>query len=184
MYCQRVESQFMQDLSAELECEVSSLAKVLAKSQFVPDPRLGLSRLRILRQIKESGPCTVPDLARQLNTSRQNIQTITNHLLSLRFVEAAANSAHKRSPLFNLTASGLAVLSSTRFPTDPRLSKIIEDSDKSAINAAIQTLRKLRTALLNEREPTQAAAINLQSKKDDQVEPEPENETALPYNLL
>ena len=174
----------MQDLGIELGSEVSSLAKVLAKSQFLPDTRWGASRLRILSELQDSGPCTVPDLARRLNTSRQNIQVMTNRLLSQGFVQTAANSGHKRSPLFNLTASGVAILSSNQPATQSRFSKIIESSAKSAVNAAIETLRKVRLALLDQPEGTQRAAVDLQLKKDDKAESEPENETALPYNLL
>lgn len=55
-----------------------------------------------------AGPRTVPDLARERGVSRQHIQTLANALAEAGLVETADNPAHRRSPLYRLTAAGRA----------------------------------------------------------------------------
>ena len=63
----------------------------------------------VLRTLSEHGPQTVPQIARQRNTSRQNIQIIVNRLTRDGHVEFVNNPAHKRSELVRLTDPGRLV---------------------------------------------------------------------------
>lgn len=65
--------------------------------------------LRVLEGLLEVGPRTVPQLAREWSTSRQNMQTIVNRLQRAGLIEMAPNPAHKRSGLFKLTDAGETV---------------------------------------------------------------------------
>ena len=49
---------------------------------------------------------SVPDIAQAKGVSRQHIQTVMNQLLEAGLVDAIRNPAHKRSPLFGLSAKG------------------------------------------------------------------------------
>lgn len=53
-----------------------------------------------------TGPLTVPQVARRLGVSRQNIQRITDELVAEGLLVLADNPDHKTSPLLRLTPDG------------------------------------------------------------------------------
>jgi DNA-binding MarR family transcriptional regulator len=56
--------------------------------------------------IIDSGRLTVPQIARRLGVSRQNIQRIADELRDEQLLRLVDNPDHKTSPLLELTASG------------------------------------------------------------------------------
>ena len=54
----------------------------------------------------DSGQLTVPQVARRLGVSRQNIQRIADELRRERLLRLIDNPDHKTSPLLQLTAAG------------------------------------------------------------------------------
>ncbi|GAB3307514.1 MarR family transcriptional regulator [Epidermidibacterium keratini] len=60
----------------------------------------------VLDLLREHGPMTVPQMAREQSLSRQFVQRMTNDALAKGWVETTANPAHKRSSLIALTAAG------------------------------------------------------------------------------
>jgi len=66
----------------------------------------------LLLLLQSEGPCSVPQLARLCQTSRQNTQVIVNSLIRSSLVRTAANPAHKRSALIELTTEGIEKLRS------------------------------------------------------------------------
>jgi DNA-binding MarR family transcriptional regulator len=60
----------------------------------------------VLEIINRQGAATVPQIARERFTSRQNIQIIVDRLASEEHVEVVGNPAHKRSVLVRLTEAG------------------------------------------------------------------------------
>ncbi len=63
----------------------------------------------VMEVLNGSGKMTVPEIARQRGVSRQHVQTVMNSLESEGYVEPFDNPAHRRSPLFGLTAAGKSV---------------------------------------------------------------------------
>ena len=61
-------------------------------------------------RLASSGELTVPQIARRLGMSRQNVQRIANDLVSEGLAHYAENPDHKSSPHLVLTAAGRAVL--------------------------------------------------------------------------
>lgn len=61
---------------------------------------------RLMSLLKQSGPQTVPALARSLNTGRQHIQRLVNSLAEQGLVQREANPAHRRSWLISLSEAG------------------------------------------------------------------------------
>jgi DNA-binding MarR family transcriptional regulator len=61
-----------------------------------------------MESLADQGPQTVPALARARPVARQHIQVLVNDLVRFGLVETRPNAAHKRSPLFALTARGAA----------------------------------------------------------------------------
>lgn len=62
-------------------------------------------------RLASAGNLTVPQIARRLGMSRQNVQRIANDLVGQALARYADNPDHKSSPHLALTAAGRAVLS-------------------------------------------------------------------------
>jgi DNA-binding MarR family transcriptional regulator len=67
------------------------------------------ARWQVLRQAS-TGTFTVPQIARRLGVSRQNVQRIANALVAEELAQCRDNPDHKSSPHLVLTAAGRAVL--------------------------------------------------------------------------
>jgi DNA-binding MarR family transcriptional regulator len=67
------------------------------------------ARWQVLR-VASTGTFTVPQIARRLGVSRQNVQRIANALVAEALAHYADNPDHKSSPHLVLTAAGRAVL--------------------------------------------------------------------------
>src|SRR3954467_2892091 len=95
----------------------SMLTEVKALAQRLKRPSIGdpgqqpaSSGAAMLRILFEDGLQTVPQIARKLGTSRQNIQILVNRLKAARCLELRPNPAHKRSELVCLTEPGKTLL--------------------------------------------------------------------------
>jgi DNA-binding MarR family transcriptional regulator len=105
--------------------------------RLVGQGRHSTGRRSVLKSLAESGPQTVPQLARARALSRQHLQMLVNDLGSDRLVRLIPNPRHKRSALVTLTRKGrLAV---TRMHRDER--------DVAAMLSQGLGLRDLRTTL-------------------------------------
>jgi DNA-binding MarR family transcriptional regulator len=67
---------------------------------------LSAGRRGILRDLRDNGPQTVPQMARRRFVSRQHIQSLVDPLTSEGHVELVENPAHRRSRLVRLTRRG------------------------------------------------------------------------------
>src|SRR5436190_244666 len=60
--------------------------------------------------IAATGPLTVPQIARRLGVSRQNVQRVANDLAAAGMATFGQNPDHKSSPLLELTPAGRSAL--------------------------------------------------------------------------
>ena len=60
--------------------------------------------------IAATGPLTVPQIARRLGVSRQNVQRVANDLAAAGMATFGQNPDHKSSPLLDLTPAGRSAL--------------------------------------------------------------------------
>src|SRR5437879_9562655 len=90
---------------------IANLLKRTKTSQGTRGPFGGITA--VLQLLQQTGPQTVPQLARTRGTSRQNIQLIVNRLAKAGHLTLGSNPAHKRSALFELTESGQSLLART-----------------------------------------------------------------------
>jgi DNA-binding MarR family transcriptional regulator len=67
------------------------------------------ARWQLMFVVSET-PLTVPQAARRLGTSRQNIQRVAHELVTDNILQTRTNPDHRRSVLLNLTAEGRRVL--------------------------------------------------------------------------
>ncbi len=75
----------------------------------------------VLELVEERGPMTVPGIAAERSSSRQNVQIMVNRLARFGLVEVVTNPNHKRSSLVAITAKGQAELQHFPAQWDPKL---------------------------------------------------------------
>jgi DNA-binding MarR family transcriptional regulator len=100
----------------------------------------------VIQELYQSGPQTVPDMARARPVSRQHIQVLVNQLLELDWVELTLNPAHKRSKLVAITARGRGAFEAIRLTEAGMLADLPVNVSESELEAAAAVLEKVRTA--------------------------------------
>ncbi|MFH0522177.1 MarR family winged helix-turn-helix transcriptional regulator [Streptomyces sp. M41] len=97
----------MPDETALLIADVLEAAGALRRlgDQTAAAEGLTQARWQVLSVVSEE-PLTIPQAARRLGVSRQNIQRVANDLASLGLAAYTANPDHRGSPLLTLTPRG------------------------------------------------------------------------------
>ncbi len=85
-----------------------------ATDELHRDLEVTAAQRAVLEVLVESGPVTVPVLARSKRVSRQHIQVIANDLIAAGLAEPAENPAHRRSQLVGPTDAGRKVFAAMR----------------------------------------------------------------------
>ncbi|MFY0681175.1 MAG: winged helix-turn-helix transcriptional regulator [Thalassovita sp.] len=132
-----------------------NLLRTLAEN-LAADLDVNPSMRAIIQSLSESGPSTVPDLARERGTSRQHVQTVINALLDQGHVQRKDNPEHKRSPLYLLSTQGDAVYSEIqRRETDPMkdLTDAMEQADIAAASEVLARLNLEIECIINKGDP-------------------------------
>jgi DNA-binding MarR family transcriptional regulator len=104
-------------------------------------------RQYILRDLRELGPQTVPQLARLRTVSRQTVQTTVNSLAADGLVELTDNPAHKRSRLVQLTDAGAAAIDGMTEHEETLLAQVLPEIPEAEVRGAVSILRALRELL-------------------------------------
>jgi DNA-binding MarR family transcriptional regulator len=178
--------------------EVGLLATRLrfAKGFWDQETSLAASDFNVLRVLSESGPLTVPQIARLRSTSRQNIQILVNRLEADGCVSLAENPAHKRSVLVHLTANGQRLFEGARSKETGFMTSLAGNVSEADIVAANSLLRQFRSRLETveatpsperriRKNRTNAGSVPVRREPSPREAPADEPATGdLPYNLL
>ena len=105
----------------------------------------------VLETLTESGPMTVPDMARMRPVTRQHIQSLVNPLLELGYVETVPNPAHKRSPLIRATPAGEQKFRAMRQLETTAFRKLQIDVSAAQFESTNQVLTAIVDALTSDR---------------------------------
>ena len=105
------------------------------------------SQRSVLEYLAENGPSTVPDIARVKHVSRQHIHQLSDALVAAELAQYLSNPAHKRSQLVKLTERGGATFMRMRQRELAAIAAGAHLVDADELDAAAQTLRRLRNAL-------------------------------------
>ncbi|MGF6147479.1 Multiple antibiotic resistance protein marR [Kingella potus] len=112
--------------------------------RFAADLGLTSSRWQMLGALAQAAaPQTSPQLGERMGMSRQGAQKQLNLLLADGLVAAADNPAHKRSPLYSLTADGAALYEKIHLRWMRQAEEWTADLDAEELAAAENVLRKL-----------------------------------------
>ena len=96
----------LQNLARNLS-RIYRLGEVIKTDIF---PEVPYDILHVLRQLKDCGPRTIPQLAQYHYVSRQQMRNTILSLIAQGYVELAENQAHKTSKLVVLTDSGRSLV--------------------------------------------------------------------------
>jgi DNA-binding MarR family transcriptional regulator len=172
-----------------LLAEVTALASQLRKPRtFLGSQGTSAGRRNILQMLHLYGPQTVPQIARRLQTSRQNVQVLVNRLQAEGSVEFSPNPAHKRSDLVALSSRGSILAAAVGQRESDLLENLASRISGADLLAATELLSELRQVLRLRAQPrVQRNPLNIPAASEEPARPQPEGEPAgtdLPVNLL
>jgi len=101
----------------------------------------------LLQDLRRLGPRTVPDLARERASSRQNVQIIVNRLEKLGYVTSATNPNHKKSALISLTSEGELMLEKSERESLLMIDRLSGAITERQADDILRMLKKVRGAL-------------------------------------
>jgi DNA-binding MarR family transcriptional regulator len=135
---------------AILLAEVNALAiRLKQKAKAIPGgpgELLGAEHA-VLDIIERVGALTVPQIARERSTSRQNIQILVDRLAAQGRIELVTNPAHKRSDLVRLTERGRTWLAAGEEGRRQTLLEVGSQLSELEINSTTCVLRKVHSLL-------------------------------------
>jgi DNA-binding MarR family transcriptional regulator len=134
------------ELFAEINALAVRLRQRATRIQGVRGDLPGAEHV-VLEIIARFGGMTVPHIARERCTSRQNIQTLVDRLERTDRIEVIANPAHKRSGLVRLTEQGKKWLAESENERKDLLKEIESRLSELEVNATVLLLRKVHGLL-------------------------------------
>jgi DNA-binding MarR family transcriptional regulator len=130
-------------------------------------------RRDLMLRLLQSGPQTVPQLARARKVSRQTTQHLVNELISEGFLELSENIAHKLSHLVRLTPKGKEYITSL-LQREAEISAQMEEIDLSEeeLRLTAAGLRGVREWLDREQQrfTKEGSYAKSSEKKDEQTQ--------------
>src|SRR5882672_4400371 len=104
----------------------------------------------VLLILGRSGAQTVPEIARERSTSRQNIQIVVNRLKRAGLADLEINPAHKRSALVRLTERGKVLLSHLEQTESSLHESMLSKLSPEELASTMKCLRKIRQLLVGD----------------------------------
>lgn len=101
----------------------------------------------VMEHLEETGPRTVPKIAKAKNVSRQHIQLLADALVERSLAEYLDNPEHKRSKLVALSVTGKDIFRQILKKEAGVLSWLAGHFDESELKRAQKTLKTLRQEL-------------------------------------
>jgi len=116
-------------------------AGILAEDGLTPHQR------RLMMSLRKQRHCTVPQLARINEVSRQFVQTVMNGLAGIGLVVFRENPAHKRSRLLELTPEGERRIRAIMAREGEFLQRVAAGLSPDPVRLAVEVLRQAREGL-------------------------------------
>jgi len=114
---------------------------ILARHDLSPQER------RLMMTLRKHRRCTVPQLARKSDVSRQYVQVTMNDLAKRGFVVFKDNPDHKRSRLLELTQQGEKRILEIMAREGEALQRVAAGMASDEVREAVEVLRKARIGL-------------------------------------
>ncbi|MEU6815369.1 MarR family transcriptional regulator [Streptomyces sp. NPDC046860] len=138
----------MRDEAALLVAEVYEAAGALRRlgERTAGTEGLTQARWQVMSAVSED-PLTVPQVARRLGVTRQNVQRVANDLVQLGLAVFTANPDHRGSPRLGLTGSGAGALGRLTERAEVTHRELFGEIPEDEIRATRTSLRRLLDAL-------------------------------------
>lgn len=94
----------------------------------------------VMEVLEEAGAMSVPDIGRRLFLARQQIQILVNELEAHNLLTRLPNPAHKRSPLFLLSAEGRRQFDDIRKRENEEMNAVADQFSPEDLSAAQRVL--------------------------------------------
>ncbi len=120
------------------------LLQELDRSAALFDNAVSRGRLALLRVLATAGPMTMSDAARARHSSRQAVQRLTGALVEQGLVQLTPNPQHRRAPLLQLSAAGVAAWQALAQQEATRLNALARGLDAAEIRSVTRVLKALR----------------------------------------
>jgi len=120
------------------------------------DLRITTAMRAVMETLSESGPVTVPQIARAKGVTRQHIQLLADALVKAGLAAVKDNPAHKRSSLIALTEKGKRAFAKMHAREAPVVQEMAWEFDERELERAIAVLERL-AARIDERLKGEAA---------------------------
>jgi len=117
-------------------------ALIAAGDRLVSDLGITSARWQVLGSMR-LGPVTVPEIARRMGLTRQNVQRIADCLVADGFAATTANPAHRRAKLHSLTPRGETVMEEVMRRQAEWANRIAEGIDSDRIAEAVSVMETL-----------------------------------------
>lgn len=174
-----------------LLAQVNALA-IRLRQPATASGHLPAAEYSVLDILHTAGPMTVPDIARERSTSRQNIQILVDKLEAGKRVETVPNPAHKRSDLVRLTSEGNRWLMANEPEYRRFLSEIEAELGQNEIQSGLSVLRRIHQLLTKKAAGEEskssakrgASLAKRSSENERKVASDPAAEEEFPLNLL
>ena len=124
--------------------EAQSLCRALTRAQVRVNAPLLAHQRAPLAALEQTGPQTVPQIARRYGTSRQNIQILANRFAKAGLVAFIQNPEHRTSFRIQLTDQGRHLLNESQNFERQLLAGILPALKDTAVTAAAELLRRVR----------------------------------------
>lgn len=122
-----------------------------AAEEMMKEGTQSSGRRSVLKSLANSGPQTVPQMARDRTVSRQHIQKLVNGLSDDGLVELIDNPAHRRSKLVQITAAGRETADFTLQREAQILPELVRGIPLEDLETATRVLEHLKAAFEGER---------------------------------
>ena len=180
---------------AELLAHLNSVAiqlNLAGRNGTEAGAELRTAESALLEIVQRAGSMTVPQIARERSTSRQNIQILVDRLATEGLVEFIDNPAHKRSALVRLTEVGKARWAGGQQARTQFWSEIHSRVSEAEISATLSLLRKLHNLISKrkaadkpiDRPSMRAVADTQREARAPSLNSESTAEAEFPINLL
>lgn len=149
-----------------LLCEIQELAARLRTVRWSSESsdHESIAGKGVLRTLSSLGPRSVPQLALERSTSRQNIQVLANRLVRNGFIEFQTNPRHRRSPLLRVTERGRDLLQELDAIDGEVGRRFLAELDANDVQAALRVVRRFR-GVLEEKAAANPHHISLKTAK-------------------
>ena len=116
---------------------------VIEGDQLIRDLGLTSARWKVLGALSNSGPMTVPDIARMMGQSRQAVQRLTNELVNDGLLATQINPGHRRAKFLVLTDDGKHAYEQAMQKQVPWVNSIANEFKEADLKLASSVLQKL-----------------------------------------